>query len=157
MTVFRSFAHPPCPVLATGKAKGTPCSLHRLTLPASSFPVALLSAGEGVVTNTAGSCWRRVVDFLWSPEWCTDQCDFLFCWLWACWAEQESWLLSSPCREANSTGGEWREQWELEEVEVEADTFLLPARYFLMSGSLGRVGRRGFYNYRVSCSSTGDC
>lgn len=30
----------------------------------------------------------------------------LFCWLWACWGEQESWLLRGPRREANSIAAE---------------------------------------------------
>lgn len=49
--------------------------IHRLKI-ASSIPVALLTAGEGVVTNTAGSCWRKVAGFLWSTEWYAEQCDF---------------------------------------------------------------------------------
>lgn len=65
---------PACLVLATGKAKrALPWSRHSQTHAASSLPMALLSAGESVVTNTAGSCWRKVVDFLWSSEQCTDQ------------------------------------------------------------------------------------
>lgn len=50
-----------------------PQARQRETHAARSLPVALLSAGEGVVTNTAGSCWRKVVDSLWSSEQCTDQ------------------------------------------------------------------------------------
>lgn len=105
----------PWPGLATGKAKGTDI-LSTQSHTARSFPAALLGRRREVrVTDPAGSCWEKVIDFLWSTEWCADQWECLFCWLRACWAEQESWLLSSSCREANSIAGESWEQQELEE------------------------------------------
>lgn len=107
---------PPCPVLATARQREQPWSLHTdSNCQELSSGLALGRGREVIVTDTAGSCWRKVVDFLWSTEWCADQCDFLFCQLWACWAEQESWLLSSSCREENFIAGESWEQQELEE------------------------------------------
>lgn len=73
VTVFRSFAHPLVLFWPQARQRELPCSQHSQTHAASSLPVALLSVGEAVLTNTAGSCWRKVVDFLWSSERCTDQ------------------------------------------------------------------------------------
>lgn len=148
---------PPCPVLATGRAKSAAMRSLYTDSPCQQLSRGLALHGRrGVVgTNTAGSCSRKVVDFPWSTEWCADQCDFLLCRRWTCWAKQESWEQSNPCREANSTAGESQEP-QLEELQLEADAcILLPGTYWCQD--LWTSGKSLLLQlYHVSCSSTGD-
>lgn len=69
--------------------------------------------------------------------------DFLFCWLRACCTKQESWLLSSPCREANSTARESREKWDLKEGGT-GSRHLHSASLVLTGVRISGVGARGW-------------
>lgn len=145
---------PPCPVLATGRAKSAAMRSLYTDSPWQQLSRGLALHGRrGVVgTNTAGSCSRKVVA---SFDQQSGVLISVISWLWTCWAKQESWEQSNPCREANSTAGESREP-QLEELQLEADAcILLPGTYWCQD--LWTSEKSSLLQlYHVSCSSTGD-